>query len=110
MNHSPVEERLRAALSARADAVGPADLRPRHPPTAAPRALRPSPRGTLAGLLALAAVAALLFLTVHGTRAHPAEPARSPAPTVSTPSPHPSSASPTPLPRAVPSSPAPPPR
>ncbi|MFH7340113.1 hypothetical protein [Streptomyces sp. KHY 26] len=110
MNHSPVEERLRAALSARADAVGPADLRPLRPPTAAPRTHRLPTRGTLAALLALAAVAALVFLTVHGTRTRPAEPARSPAPTVDAPSPHAGSATPTPLPTAVPSSPAPGPR
>jgi hypothetical protein len=102
MNHSgtgtarpPVEERLRAALAARADAVGPADLRPLSPPTGAPRVRRVVVRRAVAGVLALAAVAALVFFTVHGAPpAHPSRPARSPHPTVGTPSPVPSPAGP----------------
>jgi hypothetical protein len=92
---TPVEERLRTALAARADAVGPADLRPLGPPAEAPRARRVSARRAVAGLLALAAVAALVFFTVRGAPApHPSRPARSPHPTVGTPSPVPSPAAP----------------
>ncbi|OIK29490.1 hypothetical protein [Streptomyces malaysiense] len=111
MNHSPVdgavrepvEERLRAALAARANAVGPADLRPLRPPSGALRAHRLSLRGTVVGLLALAAVAALVLLTLRDSGTRPSEPARPPRPTFSTPSPVPGSASPTPV--ASPSSP-----
>ena len=100
MNDSPtpVEERLRAALAARANTVGPADLRPQRPPSAAPHARRRLPlppfplplRGAVVSLLALAAVGALVFFTLHDTRTRPAEPAHSPRPTVTTPTPVPS--------------------
>ncbi|MEU1707506.1 hypothetical protein ABZ478_19105 [Streptomyces sp. NPDC005706] len=105
-----VEERLRAALAARAQSVGPADLRPPRPPSAATRS-RPLPvRRIAAGLLALAAVAALVFLTVRDDRPRPAEPARSPRPTTGTPSPVPTTAPPSPAPpspaRPSPSSPS----
>ncbi|MFF5013213.1 hypothetical protein [Streptomyces sp. NPDC001165] len=97
----PVEERLRAALAARAQSVGPADLRPLRPPTGAVRPRRVLVRRVAVGLLALAAVAALVFFTVRGGPPHPAEPARSPRPSIGTPSPdpspvHPSRAEPTP--------------
>ncbi|MER8057737.1 MULTISPECIES: hypothetical protein [unclassified Streptomyces] len=113
MNHSPVdgavrepvEERLRAALAARANAVGPSDLRPRRPPTDALGVRRPSLRGTVVGLLALAAVAALVLFALHDGGSRPAPPAHPPRPTAGTPSPVPSSASPTPV--ASPSAPAP---
>ncbi|MEU1466195.1 hypothetical protein ABZ467_37395 [Streptomyces sp. NPDC005727] len=99
-----VEERLRAALAARAQSVGPADLRPPRPPSAATRS-RPLPvRRIAAGLLALAAVAALVFLTVRDDRPRPAEPARSPRPTTGTPTPVPTTAPPSPA-RPSPSSP-----
>ncbi|MEU5537320.1 hypothetical protein [Streptomyces sp. NPDC020362] len=96
-----VEERLRAALAARAQSVGPADLRPLRPPTAALRPRRVTVRRVAVGLLALAAVAALVFFTVHDGPARPAEPAHSPGPTIGTPSPvpspvRPSTAEPTP--------------
>ncbi|MGN5381544.1 hypothetical protein ACQ4WX_43850 [Streptomyces lasalocidi] len=81
-----VEERLRAALAARAHSVGPADLRPLRPPTVTVRPRRvPLRRGAL-GLLALAAVAALVFFTVHDSPSRPAEPAPPPHPTVEAPS------------------------
>ncbi|WKE68155.1 hypothetical protein [Streptomyces sp. WP-1] len=116
MNHSPVdgsvrepvEERLRAALAARANAVGPADLRPLRSPTGALKSYRLPLRGTVVGLLALAAVAALVLFTLHGGGTRPAPPAHHPRPTVGTPSPVPSSASPTPV--ASPSAPEPDPR
>ncbi|MEV5879095.1 hypothetical protein AB0L75_33730 [Streptomyces sp. NPDC052101] len=94
IDHTLVEERLRAALAARAHSVGPADLRPLRPPTAVRPRLVAS-RRTVVGLLALAALAALVFFTVRGGPSHPAEPARSPHPPTSTPSPVPSAASPT---------------
>ncbi|MFF8423674.1 hypothetical protein ACF07Y_00735 [Streptomyces sp. NPDC016566] len=87
---TPVEELLRAALAARAQSVGPADLRPLRPPTGAARPRRVPVRRVTVALLALAAVAALVFFTVRGGPAHPAEPARSPRPTIGTPSPEPS--------------------
>ncbi|MEU1408577.1 hypothetical protein ABZ471_40920 [Streptomyces sp. NPDC005728] len=87
---TPVEERLRAALAARAQSVGPADLRPLRPPTGAVRPRRVAVRRVAVGLLALAAVAALVFFTVRSGPARPAEPAHSPRPTTGTPSPVPS--------------------
>ncbi|MEU6462847.1 hypothetical protein [Streptomyces sp. NPDC046976] len=104
----PVEERLRAALAARANAVAPADLRPLRPPTEALKAHRLSLRGTVVGLLALAAVAALVLFGLHDGGSRPAPPAHQPRPTVGTPSPMPSSASPSPV--ASPSAPEPDPR
>ncbi|MFH8336832.1 hypothetical protein [Streptomyces sp. AM6-12] len=92
----PVEARLRAALAARANAVGPADLRPLRPPADALKAPLLS-RGAVWGLLALAAVAALVLFALHDTGTRPAEPAGPPRPTVHTPSPLPSSSSPTPV-------------
>ncbi|WP_330336442.1 hypothetical protein [Streptomyces sp. NBC_00557] len=87
----PVEERLRAALAARAHSVGPADLRPLRPPTAAVRPRRAVRlRRAVVGALALAAVAALVFFAVRGGPSHPAEPARAPRPTTGTPTPVPS--------------------
>ncbi|MBV2356690.1 hypothetical protein KUM39_20315 [Streptomyces sp. J2-1] len=95
---APVEERLRAALAARAESVRPADLRPLRPPTGGP-ALRPVlVRRVALGLLALAAAAALVFLGVRGAPSHPAEPARPGHPT---PTPTPTGAMPS---RAAPSS------
>ncbi|MEU6591536.1 hypothetical protein ABZ923_20325 [Streptomyces sp. NPDC046881] len=87
---TPVEERLRAALAARADAVGPADLRPLRPPAGAARPRRVLVRRAVVGVLALAAVAALVFFTTRGGPSHPAEPARIPRPSTGTPSPAPS--------------------
>ncbi|MFF8478459.1 hypothetical protein [Streptomyces sp. NPDC015414] len=112
MNDSPtgtgtaptrVEERLRAALDARARSVGPADLRPPRPPSAT-RSRRLPVRRVTVGLLALAAVAALVFLTVRDDRPRPAEPARSPRPTTGTPTPVPTTVPPSPA-RPSPSSP-----
>ncbi|MFF3920292.1 hypothetical protein ACFYZB_44165 [Streptomyces sp. NPDC001852] len=102
---TPVEDRLRAALAARAHSVGPADLRPLRPPTAVvlPRRLL---RRVVVGALALAAVAALVFFTVRGGRPYPTEPARPPHPTTGTPSPVPSAVTPS---TAEPSPSAPPP-
>ncbi|MEV5148039.1 hypothetical protein AB0L14_27490 [Streptomyces sp. NPDC052727] len=85
----PVEERLRAALAARAHSVGPADLRPLRPPTGPVRSRRVLVRRAVAGVLVLAAVAALVFLSVHREPARPAEPARSPHPPTGTPAPVP---------------------
>ncbi|MGW3206874.1 hypothetical protein [Streptomyces sp. NPDC001135] len=87
---TPVEERLRAALAARARSVGPADLRPLRPPTAAARPRRVLLRRAVLGALALAAVAALVFFTTRGGPSRPTQPARVPRPTVGTPSPVPS--------------------
>ncbi|MFI9802928.1 hypothetical protein ACIHEJ_00865 [Streptomyces sp. NPDC052301] len=89
-----VEERLRAALAARADSVGPAELRPLRPPAGAVRSRRVALRRVVVGVSALAAVAALVFFAVRGGPAHPAEPARSPRPTTGTPSPVPSAVTP----------------
>ncbi|MGJ5756326.1 hypothetical protein FB563_8448 [Streptomyces puniciscabiei] len=83
---TPVEERLRAALAARAHSVGPADLRPLRPPTAVVRSRRVLLRRVVVSALALAAVAALVFFTVHGGRSRPIEPARPARPTTGTPS------------------------
>ncbi|KMS92490.1 MULTISPECIES: hypothetical protein [Streptomyces] len=91
---TPVEERLRAALAARAHSVGPADLRPLRPPTRPVRSRRVLVRRAVAGVLVLAAVAALVFLSVRGEPARPAEPARSPRPPIGTPTPVPSPVSP----------------
>ncbi|MEV6112618.1 hypothetical protein AB0L59_08830 [Streptomyces sp. NPDC052109] len=90
----PVEERLRAALAARARSVGPADLRPLRPPTAVLRPRRVLVRRAVAGAVALAAVAALVFFAVRGGPSHPTEPARRPHPTTLTPSPVPSAVTP----------------
>ncbi|MFE9360068.1 hypothetical protein [Streptomyces olivaceoviridis] len=87
---TPVEERLRAALAARAHLVGPADLRPLRPPTGPLRSRRVLVRRAVAGVLVLAAVAALVFLSVRRGPARPVEPARSPHPPISTPTPVPS--------------------
>ncbi|MEU7559748.1 hypothetical protein [Streptomyces eurythermus] len=100
---APVEERLRAALAARAHAVGPADLRPLSPPAAPVRSRRTRVRRMVVGGMTLAAVAALVFLTLalFTTReGHPAPapPARSPHPRTATPSPAPSPATPSPAP------------
>ncbi|PKW11522.1 hypothetical protein SAMN05428944_1256 [Streptomyces sp. 1222.5] len=103
-----VEERLRAALAARAESVGPADLRPLAPPPRA-RSTRVLLRRAAVGILALAAVAALVFFTVRGGPDRPAEPARPPrppGPAVGTPSPVPSSAAPSAV-RPSPSTPQP---
>ncbi|MGW2645590.1 hypothetical protein ACWC2T_11880 [Streptomyces sp. NPDC001393] len=90
-----VEERLRAALAARAHSVGPADLRPLRPPTAGMLPRRLLLRRVVVGALALAAVAALVFFTVRGGRSHPTEPARPPHPTSDSPTPVPSPVTPT---------------
>ncbi|GAA3136659.1 hypothetical protein GCM10010521_23550 [Streptomyces rameus] len=90
----PVEQRLRAALAARAHAVGPADLRPPRPPAGPVRSRRVVARRTVAGLLALAAVAALVFFTMRGGASRPAEPARPAHPRTGTPSPAPSTVTP----------------
>ncbi|OLZ74414.1 hypothetical protein AV521_01805 [Streptomyces sp. IMTB 2501] len=89
-----VEERLRASLDARARSVGAADLRPLRPPTDAVRPRRVALRRAVVGVLALAAVAALVFFAVRGGPSRPAEPARPPHPTISTPSPVPTTESP----------------
>ncbi|MFG2357195.1 hypothetical protein [Streptomyces sp. NPDC048521] len=91
---TPVEERLRAALAARAHSVGPADLRPLRPPAEAVRPRRVLLRRAVVGVLALAAVAALVFFTVRDGQARPTGPAHSPRPTIGTPSPVPSPARP----------------
>lgn len=101
-----VEERLRAALAARAESVRPADLRPLAPPPRAVRSTRVLLRRAAVGILALAAVAALVFFTVRGGPDRPAEPARPPRPPVGTPSPVPSSATPSAV-RPSPSTPQP---
>ncbi|MET8583707.1 hypothetical protein ABZX39_22975 [Streptomyces collinus] len=88
-----VEERLRAALAARAQSVGPADLRPLRPPAATARPRRAVLRRTAVGLLALAAAAALVFLAVRGGPDRPAEPAHRPRP--------PATGTPTPVPSPV---------
>ncbi|MFJ7147461.1 hypothetical protein ACIQVT_04550 [Streptomyces sp. NPDC100445] len=98
---APVEERLRAALAARARSVGPGDLRPLRPPVTAVRRHRVL-RRTAAGVLALAAVAALLFLALRDGPPHRAEPARIPRPGPSrpvtgTPSPVPGPVTPSPF-------------
>ncbi|MFG2602661.1 hypothetical protein ACGFT2_03705 [Streptomyces sp. NPDC048514] len=85
-----VEERLRAALAARARSVGPADLRPLRPPVAQARPGRVRLRLAVVGVLALAAVAALVFFTVRDAHPGPSGPARPPRPTTGTPSPAPS--------------------
>lgn len=103
---TPVEERLRAALAARAQSVAPGDLRPLRPPAAAVRPGRVLLRRVVVGALALAAVAALVFFTVRGGQSRPTEPARSPHPTTGTPSPVPSAVTPS---TAEPSPSAPPP-
>ncbi|WBO62369.1 hypothetical protein [Streptomyces camelliae] len=90
-----VEERLRAALAARAHSVGPADLRPLRPPTAQVRSGRVLLRRAVASALVLAAVAALVFLAVRGGPSRPAEPARAPRPGTATPSAVPSPLAPT---------------
>ncbi|MGV4983710.1 hypothetical protein ACWC0C_26760 [Streptomyces sp. NPDC001709] len=87
---TPVEERLRAALAARAHSVGPADLRPLRPPTGVVRPRRVLLRRAVVGALALAAVAALVFFMVRGGPSRPTEPARPPHPTTDTPTPVPS--------------------
>ncbi|MBL1103945.1 hypothetical protein JK361_04880 [Streptomyces sp. 5-8] len=97
---TPVEERLRAALAARAHAVGPSDLRPLRPPAAGVRPRRVLVRRAVVGVLALAAVAALVFFTMRGGQPRPAGPARSPHLPTGTPSPVPSSVPPS---RAQPS-------
>ncbi|AKN74078.1 hypothetical protein QR97_34045 [Streptomyces sp. PBH53] len=93
---TPVEERLRAALAARADSVGPADLRPLRPPAGAVRSRRVLVRRVVAGVLVLAAAAVLVFFSVRGgpPAPRPAEPARSPHPPTGSPSPVPSPVSP----------------
>ncbi|MGW7522083.1 hypothetical protein [Streptomyces sp. NPDC054783] len=91
---APVEERLRAALAARAHSVGPCDLRPLRPPTAVVRPRRVLLRRTVVGALALAAVAALVFFAVRGGQSRPTEPARLPRPATGTPSPVPSAVTP----------------
>jgi len=103
---TPVEERLRAALAARAQSVGPAGLRPPRPPSAATHPRRLPVRRIAVGLLALAAVVALVFLTGRDDRPRPAEPARSPRPATGAPTPAPTTVRPSPA-QPSPSSPAP---
>ncbi|MFJ5675284.1 hypothetical protein [Streptomyces sp. NPDC093097] len=101
----PVEDRLRRALTARADAVGVRDLRPAAPPgphlrrTRLPRPAFPAwlrPR-RLALPLAAAAAAAVLAVAAHLATAPDRDPVRPmPAspPTPATPSPAPATPSP----------------
>ncbi|MEV6940341.1 hypothetical protein AB0N19_40045 [Streptomyces sp. NPDC051132] len=92
-----VEERLRAALAARAHRVGPADLRPLPAPPGPARARRTLVRRTVTGLLVLAAVAALVFFAARGGQPRPVQPARTPHPSTGTPSPAPSPPVPSPV-------------
>ncbi|MFI2759051.1 hypothetical protein ACH5A3_09280 [Streptomyces echinatus] len=103
---TPVEERLRAALAARAHSVGPADLRPLRPPSRPARIRSVPVRRAVVGVLALAAVAALVFFALRGGESRPAGPARSPHPPIGTPSPVPSAVSPSAA-RPTPSTPTP---
>lgn len=79
----PVEERLRAALCARAGSVGLADLRPAVPPSAsgAARAGFAARRAALALFVLAAAVACVLFLVSRGEEDRPARPAGEPSAT-----------------------------
>ena len=87
----PLEERLRNALRARADAVDLHALRPATPPTSRPRLLRlpalhPVRRTAVALLVVAAAVIGVLFLAIHEVRQPPVGPANRPSvsPTPST--------------------------
>ncbi|MGX9889201.1 hypothetical protein [Streptomyces sp. NPDC002276] len=77
-----VEQRLRAALRARADSVDFSALRPAVPPTARARfrltALRPVRRTALALLVVAAAVVGVLFAVAYPDHRAPVGPARPP--------------------------------
>ncbi|MEV2215109.1 hypothetical protein AB0H86_27365 [Streptomyces sp. NPDC050997] len=108
-----VELRLEAALRARADSVGLADLRPAHPPSG-PSVARVTPARAALALLALAAVAVCVLLLAQREADTPIRPAgpptvtpsptqtRSPSPTVYSPEPSGLDATP-----SVPEAPAP---
>jgi hypothetical protein len=89
IRHEPIEQRLRDALEARANAVDLHDLRPAALPTAPGWSILPAPR-TIVALFGLAAAVAavLLVLAVRhpDTSVHPARTpstSRSPSPVAS---------------------------
>ncbi|MFD4559248.1 hypothetical protein ACFWP5_33845 [Streptomyces sp. NPDC058469] len=80
----PLEQRLRDALRARADAVDLHALRPAAPPTGQARlfrlpAIRPVRRSALALLVVAAAVIGVLFVALHEVRETPVGPANRPS-------------------------------
>jgi hypothetical protein len=78
--HSPIEERLRAALDARARLISAHDLSPARPPAGRAWGTRRIRRGgsALAGTAAVAATLAFLLLSGPPERSHPTPPARDP--------------------------------
>ncbi|NEW71688.1 hypothetical protein [Streptomyces rhizosphaericus] len=90
---SPTEERLRAALDARARLIDAHDLPPYRPPTGPAWGTRRIRRVVSAVAVTVAAAAAVAFLLLSGSpeRPHPAPPARDPRtspPATSVPSTH----------------------
>ncbi|GAA1178695.1 hypothetical protein [Streptomyces rhizosphaericus] len=90
---SPTEERLRAALDARARLIDAHDLSPYRPPTGPVWGTRRIRRVVSAVAVTVAAAAAVAFLLLSGSpeRPHPAPPARDPRtspPATSVPSTH----------------------
>ncbi|AGP57713.1 hypothetical protein [Streptomyces rapamycinicus] len=77
---SPTEERLRAALDARARLIDAHDLSPYRPPTGPAWGARRIRRVVSAVAVTVAAAAAVAFLLLSGSpdRPHPAPPARDP--------------------------------
>ncbi|GAA0933967.1 MULTISPECIES: hypothetical protein [Streptomyces violaceusniger group] len=77
---SPTEERLRAALDARARLIDAHDLSPYRPPTGPVWGTRRIRRVVSAVAVTVAAAAAVAFLLLSGSpeRPHPAPPARDP--------------------------------
>ncbi|GAA0896418.1 MULTISPECIES: hypothetical protein [Streptomyces violaceusniger group] len=90
---SPTEERLRAALDARARLIDAHDLSPYRPPTGPAWGTRRIRRVVSAVAVTVAAAAAVAFLLLSGSpeRPHPTPPARDPRtspPATSVPSTH----------------------
>ncbi|CDR09703.1 hypothetical protein [Streptomyces iranensis] len=79
---SPIEERLRAALDARARLIDAHDLSPYRPPNGPAWGARRIRRVVSAVAVTVAAAAAVAFLLLSGSpeRPHPAPPARDPRP------------------------------
>jgi len=102
--HPPIEDRLRAALDARARLISAHDLSPSRPPAGPAWGTRRIRRVVSAVAAAAAVAAAIAFLLLSGSpeRPRPAPPARDPGVTHETspvPSPTESTARPTPQPR-----------
>ncbi|MFH9432205.1 hypothetical protein ACH4JZ_28455 [Streptomyces sp. NPDC017615] len=105
-DQAPLEDRLRAALEARARLISAHDLSPARPPAGRTWGTRRVRRVLPVAVAAAAAAAVVVLLLTSNTPDHsrPAPPARHSSPTPTVPHPQPST-TPHPVPSAVPSGP-----